>query len=649
MMGRSGGALLALAIAAVAGCAGEESPVTITMTLRHQEAATARAGDDLGAEAAGYLTSFDGALELGLSSDDGWEVMSSSAAGLTGLRQVRLQQIHGGVPVFGSEVIVRADDTTFLGFNGRHTAHLDGFDLAPALSAGDALALAKEDLAAGAEVSFSGESTRLVILPRRGGEGADLAWQVAFANGRAGEIEPGRWTYLIGAKDGAVLFAFDAFHTVEQGSGPGGNDKVSRTWTAALDVEPDGAGMYRMDTEDLITMDSADGDLVVDSMDLANLEDPVANDAHGFSEVTVAMLRDWMGRDSIDDAGLRIESHVHDQDHCPGAPLNACWDGVAMTYGDGGDAVPFLLGFYPFAGALDVVAHELHHGFTQFHSNLGYSGQPGGLNESFSDVAGTVAEFYHEGSGADFDVGEDVSKQDGMRFMCDPPADHIPIIGGSIDHMDDFTEEMDVHYSSGIGNRAFCLATARFRASSWGSSMTAAVQQVGAIWVEANAGYWTSGSSFVDACQGTVDAARALGFDAEVAEAVASSWADVGVVCDGFAFACDADGTCDAGDGETCASCAEDCGVCSEDCSFWKKAKCKLGIGDCSRCDLPQGCGDGACDGSETDESCAEDCGCAAEPDTCEEVSPAPFGCYCDDDCATYDDCCADVDDTCGG
>jgi hypothetical protein len=101
----------------------------------------------------------------------------------------------------------------------------------------------------------------------------------------------------------------------------------------------------------------------------------------------------------------------------------------------------------------------------------------------------------------------------------------------------------------------------------------------------------------------------------------------VGVACGRFAFACDADGTCDTGDGETCASCAEDCGI-SEGCSFWKKATCKLDIGDCRIFDLPEACGDGACDGSETDESCAEDRGCAAEPAICEEVSPAPFGCY---------------------
>jgi Zn-dependent metalloprotease len=631
------------------GCAGEEAAAVITMTIRHQETASTRAGAELGADADAYLRSLDVPLDLGLSGDDGWEVVSISEAGLTGLRVARLQQVRAGVPVFGSQILVRADETTFLGVNGRHTAHLDGFDLEPTLSGDDALAIAEGAVAGGAAgVSFRDESARLVILPRRDLRGADLAWQVEVANGRSGEVEPGRWTYFVAAGDGAVLRSFSTLYTLEQGSGAGGNAKVSRTWSAELDVETDAAaGMYRMETDRIVTRSRELGDEVVVGM-LNEMPDPTANDAHGFTEVTLDMLTEWMGRDSIDDNGYLIVSHVHDTDVCPGAPINACFNGD-MNYGDGGDAIPFVFGFHPLSGALDVVAHELHHGFTWQHSALVYEGEAGGLNESFSDVAGTAAEFFREGDAADFDVGEDIVKQNALRYMCDPRADRIPLIGGSIDHMDDFTEDMDPHNSSGVGNRAFCLAVARYRASTWGAGVTDAVQHMASVWFEANAGYWSPSSSYVDACQGTVDAARAIGFDAEVTEAIASSWADVGVVCDSFAFVCNDDGACDAEGGETCASCAEDCGACSVDCNFFDRAKCALGIGDCSRCDLPQGCGDGACDGSETDETCAEDCGCAAEPEVCAEMSPAPFGCYCDAQCAEDGDCCADVEEACGG
>ncbi|HTE49685.1 MAG TPA: zinc metalloprotease, partial [Kofleriaceae bacterium] len=51
-------------------------------------------------------------------------------------------------------------------------------------------------------------------------------------------------------------------------------------------------------------------------------------------------------------------------------------------------------------------------------------------------------------------------------------------------------------------------------------------------------------------------------------------------------------------------------------------------------------CGDGVCDGTENDTTCPADCGCAAT-ESCDGV--APFGCYCDPDCAASGDCCSDA------
>ena len=56
-----------------------------------------------------------------------------------------------------------------------------------------------------------------------------------------------------------------------------------------------------------------------------------------------------------------------------------------MIFGDG-DGVVFI----GFARALDVVAHELAHGVTQFTSGLLYTNESGALNEHFSDVFGTT-------------------------------------------------------------------------------------------------------------------------------------------------------------------------------------------------------------------------------------------------------------------
>lgn len=61
-----------------------------------------------------------------------------------------------------------------------------------------------------------------------------------------------------------------------------------------------------------------------------------------------------------------------------------------MVYGDGGDFI------YNFTGTLDVVAHELSHGVTQYSSPLVYQTQSGALNEHLSDVFGIMVKQKNE-------------------------------------------------------------------------------------------------------------------------------------------------------------------------------------------------------------------------------------------------------------
>src|SRR6202000_2799539 len=90
-----------------------------------------------------------------------------------------------------------------------------------------------------------------------------------------------------------------------------------------------------------------------------------------------------LDRNSIDDRGLRIDSFVHYGNKFN----NAFWDGGEMVYGDGDGKL-----FREFPGASDVVAHELTHGVTQYTTpgGLDYSDQSGALNESISDVFGSI-------------------------------------------------------------------------------------------------------------------------------------------------------------------------------------------------------------------------------------------------------------------
>lgn len=75
---------------------------------------------------------------------------------------------------------------------------------------------------------------------------------------------------------------------------------------------------------------------------------------------------------------------------------NAFFDGEQMVFGDGDGEI-----FLDFTVAIDVIAHELAHGLTQYTANLAYQGQSGALNESVSDVFGSLVKQYSLGQSAD--------------------------------------------------------------------------------------------------------------------------------------------------------------------------------------------------------------------------------------------------------
>ncbi len=631
--------IITLALCAAACSGGSDGPpAVVTLAVWHLDTALTPVDGELASAAPAYVKGLDGELGLGLSAEDELQVVGV-ADGRDGLRHARLQQVHAGVPVEGGQLVVHADETTFIGVNGYVTGNLDGFAVAPEIDETGALIAARSERAAGASVEFQTEEVRLIILPGEAG-GAVLAWRVELFNEAQADLAVGRWIYYVDAGSRAVLKGWDALPT-EQASGPGGNSKKARSWSGQLDVEYAGSGVFEMATDRLETYDLAHG-YTMPATPVRGPLDPISDapidDAHGYAEVTLDMMRNWYGHDSIDDDGFLIISRVH----YGVAYENAFWNGYMMTYGDGADL------FYPLSGALDVVSHEINHGFTSFHSDLTYAGMSGGLNESFSDIAGTLAEFSAEGEG-DFLIGEDIFKMDGaLRYMCDPRADRAFYEqqgypdAGSIDHASDFTPSLDVHFSSGVANKAFCLSVARFKATAERYSTSGATRRVGAAWYLANASFWTSAATFTQGCQGVIDAAHALGFSSEEIEALRASWADVGVECGGDTVTCNYDVLCDVDAGETCFSCASDCGACSQPCNASKREKCKRGIGDCTGCDLPVGCGDGLCTDDETDDNCGVDCGCAAPSADCDALGP--YGCWCDPTCEQFGDCCADVD-----
>jgi hypothetical protein len=282
----------------------------------------------------------------------------------------------------------------------------------------------------------------------------------------------------------------------EFGQGPGGNEKIglyyyNHAGVPALTLEEGSNSTCVMNNVDVKTVDLNNGTsgssaFVYDIWpDCYNDHDAVngayspLNDAHYFGQVVFDMYSEWLNTAPL---SFQLTMRVHYSTNYE----NAFWDGSAMTFGDG------YTTFHPLV-SLDVSAHEVSHGFTDQNSDLIYSDQSGGINEAYSDISGEAAEFFMTGS-ADYKVGADIFKGSGaLRYMDDPPQD-----GRSIDHVNDYTTGMDVHYSSGVFNKAFYeLAVTQ----GWG------VRNAFVVFAWANQRHWTPSTNFQQGAEGVLQAA----------------------------------------------------------------------------------------------------------------------------------------------
>jgi Zn-dependent metalloprotease len=249
------------------------------------------------------------------------------------------------------------------------------------------------------------------------------------------------------------------------------------------------------------------------------VSDKGVNQAYDSSGTTYDFYEKVLSRNSIDNRGMRLDSFVHF-----GTKFNnAFWDGAEMVYGDGDNTT-----FLGFTNALDVVAHELTHGVTQFTTpgGLDYVDQSGALNESISDVFGSIVKQWslkQTVDRADWLIGAGIMKPTGwnaLRSMKDPgdksvtwPGDDQPST------MDGYVVGGDVHTNSGIPNQAFYLAATALGGNSWDDAAK--------IWYNALP-LLQPNASFRDAANATISVARGLG--KKQAGAVVAAWQQVKVI-----------------------------------------------------------------------------------------------------------------------
>ena len=256
--------------------------------------------------------------------------------------------------------------------------------------------------------------------------------------------------------------------------------------------------------------------------------DIAATEAYNAAGSTYTFYLQVYHRNSVDNRGLRLDSSVHYGSQYD----NAFWNGKQMVYGDGDGVI-----FQRFTKCIDVIGHELTHGVTQNEAALEYHDQPGALNESMSDVFGSLVKQYglkQTADKADWLIGAGLLakgiKGVALRSMKAPgtayndPAhlgkDPQPATMKGYVKGDD--DNGGVHINSGIPNHAFYLAATQIGGPAW--------VKAGLIWYRALTERLHPSAQFSDAATATYQVASELyGSASAEANAVMAAWTAVGV------------------------------------------------------------------------------------------------------------------------
>jgi bacillolysin len=475
---------------------------------------------------------------------------------MPGRSHQRADQFYRGVRVWGADVSRQLSSGQTMSVFGVLYERID-IDTTPTLGTDDAKAAIER--IAGAKLGPA-RVPELVILP------IDNAARYALAYTERVLSRRGLFIYFIDARTGALLVELNDLKTqasaVGRGFGVLGDEKKISTRTDAGafqtwdELRPPDVRTYDMKGNLALTEAFLNGEASLPFSELArdsdnSWSDGAVVDAHVYSGWTYDYFFKRHNRMGLDNNNIRIVSLVHpvrrqdiftQPDEIVGTYyVNAFYaGGGVLVYGEGlpagvtlidGTTVDFL------AGGLDVVAHELTHGVTDFSSGLIYQNESGALNEAFSDMMGTAVEFFFQpvGSGqrqADYQLAEDVWRPSGLRSMSNP---------GSLGDPDHYSRRFlgtadngGVHINSGIPNQAFYLSieggtnrTSGFTVTGVGAGNR---EQIEKVFYRAFTQMLPANANFSTARAATIQAARDLyGAGGAVERAVTQAWTAVGV------------------------------------------------------------------------------------------------------------------------
>ncbi len=445
-----------------------------------------------------------------------------------GAESIRYDRTYAGLPVIGGDLVVHLTP------QGKVRSTDWNTDRRIVASTKAAVPGAKAARYAGARNAGAEQQTRKVVFASS--HRPVLAWE-SRVTGTAKDGTPIDNLVYTDARNGKQLAVFEQ---VANADGTG-----NTLYSGAVTLKTVLSGSYQLtdstrgnhSTYDANNSTStARGTLFTDADNVwgtgtTSSRQSAAADAHYGAATTWDFYKDAYGRSGIRNDGVAAYSRVHYGNNYE----NAFWDDscFCMTYGDGGTTFSALT-------SLDVAGHEMTHGVTSATAGLVYSGDAGGLNEATSDVFGTMVEFKAANANdpGDYYIGEKIAK-DGtyLRRMDNPSLD-----GGSKNCWTSTVGTLDPHYSSGVGNHLFYLLAEGTGTKTIGGRSHSATacngatltgigrDQAAAIWYRGLTTYWTSSTTYPQAANGMIKAAKDLyGATSSQCTATLNAWKGVSV------------------------------------------------------------------------------------------------------------------------
>jgi Zn-dependent metalloprotease len=463
------------------------------------------------------------------------------------MAHTRVRQTFGGIPVWGGEAIVHLKQ------DGSLSTVTD--DLKESVAVNTEANLSPKDAINAAFDSYRGR-TRLTGEPTvdtwiyRGEDRDHLAYRVRIDDSN-NPRNPSMPVIFIDAQTGEKVFSYDNLQT---GTGP---SRYSGTVT--INTSQSGTTYYMEDltrkqgtfnmnnTGNTSTGTGGTQSRYTDTDDVWNTSAQQAGvDAHYGASKTFDYYKNVHGRNGIDGnygpgtttaAANSAIALLVSRVHFGVSYNNAFWNGTNMTYGDGDGST-----FTPLT-TIDICGHEMTHGVTERTANLTYANESGALNESWSDIMGSMVELYADGgtvSANTWLIGEDAytpgTSGDALRSMSNPHSvgdpDHYSLrVYASGCSPSNANDECGVHTNSSISNHAYYLIAAggtnRVSGITAPGIGTAAAEK---IFYRALTVYMTSSTNFAGARTATLNAATDLyGSSSTQYNGVAQGWCAVGV------------------------------------------------------------------------------------------------------------------------